>query len=147
MKFSMLFRRHFLPLLLLGVIVVFFGCQNEMVIEPVDTEPTTDQGALEKMVDEDSALTSFDYNYNEEGLMDFLGKVDTEIYPFRVGHKMRLVNRNLNINFQDTIAYGTLTKTFEGILFIAANLRSQRYITGYNNRETFYSSCNQKYNL
>ncbi len=33
---------------------------------------------------------------------------------------MRLVNRNLNINIQDTIAYGTLTKTFEGILFIAA---------------------------
>ena len=120
MNYSKLFRRRILPFLLLGLIVVFFGCQDEMVIEPVDTEPTTDQGALEKIVDEDSALTSFDYNYNEDGLMDFLGKVDTEIYPFRVGHKMRLVNRNLNINFQDTIAYGTLTKTFEGILFIAA---------------------------
>lgn len=95
-----------------------------MVIEPADTEPTTDQGALEKIVDEDSALTSFDYNYNEDGLMDFLGKVDTEIYPFRVGHKMRLVNRTLNIDIQDTIAYGTLTKTFEGILFIAANYDS-----------------------
>ena len=120
MNYSKLFRRRILPFLLLGLIVVFFGCQDEMVIEPVDTEPTTDQGALEKIVDEDSALTSFDYNYNEDGLMDFLGKVDTEIYPFRVGHKMRLVNRNLNINIQDTIAYGTLTKTFEGILFIAA---------------------------
>ena len=120
MNFSNLFRRYFLPFLLLGLIAVFFGCQDEMVVEPVDTEPTTDQGALEKMVDEDSALTSFDFNYNEDGLMDFLGKVDTEIYPFRVGRKMRLVNRNLNINIQDTIAYGTLTKTFEGILFIAA---------------------------
>ena len=120
MNYSKLFRRRILPFLLLGLIVVFFGCQDEMVIEPVDTEPTTDQGALEKIVDEDSALTSFDYNYNEDGLMDFLGKVDTEIYPFRVGHRMRLVNRNLNINIQDTIAYGTLTKTFEGILFIAA---------------------------
>ena len=120
MNYSKLFRRRILPFLLLGLIVVFFGCQDEMVIEPVDTEPTTDQGALEKIVDEDSALSSFDYNYNEDGPMDFLGKVDTEIYPFRVGHKMRLVNRNLNINIQDTIAYGTLTKTFEGILFIAA---------------------------
>ncbi len=124
MNFSKLFRRHFLPFLLLGLIVVFFGCQDEMVIEPADTEPTTDQGALEKIVDEDSALTSFDYNYNEDGLMDFLGKVDTEIYPFRVGHKMRLVNRTLSIDIQDTIAYGTLTKTFEGILFIAANYDS-----------------------
>jgi hypothetical protein len=120
MNYSKLFRRRILPFLLLGLIVVFFGCQDEMVIEPVDTEPTTDQVALEKIVDEDSALSSFDYNYNEDGLMDFLGKVDTEIYPFRVGHRMRLVNRNLNINIQDTIAYGTLTKTFEGILFIAA---------------------------
>ncbi len=124
MNFSKLFRRHFLPFLLLGLIVVFFGCQDEMLIEPADTEPTTDQGALEKIVDEDSALTSFDYNYNEDGLMDFLGKVDTEIYPFRVGHKMRLVNRTLSIDIQDTIAYGTLTKTFEGILFIAANYDS-----------------------
>ncbi|MBT8385838.1 MAG: hypothetical protein KJO12_00375 [Ignavibacteria bacterium] len=120
MNFSMLFRRRILPFLLLGLIVVFFGCQDEMVIEPADTEPTTDQGALEKIVDEDSALTSFDYNYDEEGLMDFLGKVDIEIFPFRVGHKMRLVNRTLSIDIQDTIAYGTLTKTFEGILFIAA---------------------------
>jgi hypothetical protein len=124
MNFSKLFRRRFLPFLLLGLIVVFFGCQDEMVVEPGDTEPTTDQGALEKIVDEDSALTSFDYNYDEEGLMDFLGKVDTKIYPFRVGHKMRLVNRTLSIDIQDTIAYGTLTKTFEGILFIAANYDS-----------------------
>ena len=124
MNFSKLFRRHLLPFLLLGLIVVFFGCQDEMVVEPGDTEPTTDQGALEKMVDEDSALTSFDYNYNEDGLMDFLGKVDVSIYPFRVGHKMRLVNRTLSIDIQDTIAYGTLTKTFEGILFIAATYDS-----------------------
>jgi hypothetical protein len=124
MNFSKSFRRQLLPLLLLGLIAVFFGCQDEMVVEPANTEPTTDQGALEKIVDEDSALTSFDYNYNEEGLMDFLGKVDTEIYPFRVGHKMRLVNRTLSIDIQDTIAYGTLTKTFEGVLFIAANYDS-----------------------
>jgi len=124
MNYSKLFRRRILPFLLLGLIVVFFGCQDEMVIEPVDTEPTTDQGALEKIVDEDSALTSFDFNYDEEGLMDFFGKVDIKIYPFRVGQKMRLVNRNLNIDIQDTIAYGTLTKTFEGILLIAATYDS-----------------------
>ena len=56
--------------------------------------------------------------------MDFLGKVNTDIYPFRVGQKMRLVNRTLSIDFQDTIAYGTLTKTFEGLLLIAASYDS-----------------------
>ncbi len=123
MNFSNLFRRRILPFLMLGIIAFFFGCQDDIVVDPVE-EPTTDKAAMEKMVDEDSALTSFDYNYNEEGLMDFLGKVDVAIYPFRVGHKMRLVNRTLSIDIQDTIAYGTLTKTFEGILFIAATYDS-----------------------
>jgi len=56
--------------------------------------------------------------------MDFLGKVNTTIYPFRVGQKMRLVNRTLSIDFQDTIAYGTVTKTFEGLLLIVASYDS-----------------------
>jgi hypothetical protein len=101
------------------MVALFVRCQDE-VINPDDNEPTTDKATMEKIVDEDSSLTSFDYNYDEEGLMDFLGKVNTPIYPFRVGQHMRLVNRTLSIDIQDTIAYGTLTKTFEGILFIAA---------------------------
>lgn len=124
MKKQNFFRRFFLPFLILGFTAAFIGCQDDMVIDPINNEPTTDQQALEKIVDEDSALTSFDYNYNEDGLMDFLGKVNEEIYPFRVGRRMRLVNRNLNIDIQDTIAYGTLTKTFEGVLLIAASYDS-----------------------
>lgn len=116
--------RWILAFFALAMVALFVRCQDEMVIEPGDTEPTTDQGALEKIVDEDSSLSSFDYNYDEEGLMDFLGKVNTAIYPFKVGHKMRLVNRTLSIDFQDSIAYGTLTKTFEGLLLIAASYDS-----------------------
>jgi len=113
--------RKFFPVLFLAVILALFftACKNEMVVDPENSEPTTDKGAMEKLADEDSSLTSFDYNYNEEGLMD-LGKINSEIYPIKVGQKMRLVNRTLSIDVQDTIAYGTLTKTFEGTLFIAA---------------------------
>jgi hypothetical protein len=121
-EFSLQF---FIPLLVLGIILFFAGCQDEMVVEPQDSEPTTDQAAMEKLVDQDSSLTSFEANYNEDGLMDILGKIQENIYPFRVGHKMRLVNRNLNINFvNDSMATGTLTKTFEGVLFIAASYDS-----------------------
>ena len=121
-EFSLQF---FIPLLVLGIILFFAGCQDEMVVEPQDSEPTTDQAAMEKLVDQDSSLTSFEANYNEDGLMDILAKVQENIYPFRVGHKMRLVNRNLNINFvNDSMATGTLTKTFEGVLFIAASYDS-----------------------
>jgi hypothetical protein len=116
--------RYFLAAFALLVLTLFVRCQDEMVVDPGDNEPTTDKAALEKIVDEDSSLTSFDYNYDEEGVMDFLGKVNTAIYPFRVGQKMRLVNRTLSIDFQDTIAYGTLTKTFEGLLLIAASYDS-----------------------
>ena len=121
-EFSLQF---FIPLLLLGLLAFFAGCQDEMVVEPQDSEPTTDQAAMEKLVDQDSSLTSFEANYNEDGLMDVLGKIQENIYPFRVGHKMRLVNRNLNIDFvNDSMATGTLTKTFEGVLFIAASYDS-----------------------
>ena len=116
--------RYLLAFFALMILALFVRCQDEMSVDPGDTEPTTDREALEKLVDEDSSLTSFDYNYDEEGVMDFLGKINTTIYPFRVGQKMRLVNRTLSIDFQDTIAYGTLTKTFEGLLLIAASYDS-----------------------
>ena len=126
MKTKQFIKRFLIPLLLLAVLAFFAGCQDEMTVEPQDSgEPTTDQGALEKLADQDSSLTSFEANYNEDGLMDFLGKTTEAIYPFRVGHKMRLVSKNLNIEFEgDTIAYGRLTKTFEGVLFIAASYDS-----------------------
>jgi len=125
MKTKQFIKRFLIPLLLLAVLAFFAGCQDEMTVEPQDSgEPTTDQGALEKLADQDSSLTSFEANYNEDGLMDFLGKTTEAIYPFRVGHKMRLVSKNLNIEYQDTIAFGTLTKTFEGVLFIAASYDS-----------------------
>jgi hypothetical protein len=109
--------RYILAILVLTIITLFVRCQDESIVGVEDT----DQTALEKLVDEDSSLSSFDYNYDEEGLMDYLGKVNTEIYPFKVGQQMRLVNRTLSIDFQDTIAFGHLTKTFEGTLLIAAS--------------------------
>ncbi len=117
--------RYLLAFFALMILALFVRCQDEMVVDPGDTEPTTDKEALEKLVDEDSSLTSFDYNYDEEGVMDFLGKINTTIFiPLESGRKMRLVNRTLSIDIQDTIAYGTLTKTFEGLLLIAASYDS-----------------------
>jgi len=126
MKKKNFVKRFFMPLFMLGVLAFFAGCQDEMIIDPIDnTEPTTDKGAMEKLVEEDSSLVSFEANYNEDGLMDFLSKINVTIYPFRVGHRMRLVNKTLNITFNnDTMATGILTKTFEGVLFIAASYDS-----------------------
>jgi hypothetical protein len=105
------------------ILTLIVGCKDSPV-EPDNTEPQTDREALQKLADEDSSLSSFEENYNEEDLMDFLGKTNTHIYPKRVGHKVRLVNRNLTVNFVGDTAYGVLTKTYEGTLFIAASYDS-----------------------
>ena len=114
------FLAHFLSIIILAMFTLFIGCK-ESVVEPDSTEPTTDKEAMLKLADEDSAISSFESNYNEEDAMGFLGKTEAEIYPFRVGHKVRLVNRNMDINVVGDTAYGTLTKTFEGTLIIAAS--------------------------
>jgi hypothetical protein len=101
------------------------GCKDSVMETEDDTEPTTDKEAMERIVDEDSSLSSFNEVYNEEDLADFgLGKIQEPIYPFKVWHRVHLVNRNLNITFEGDTAYGVLTKTFEGTLFIAASYDS-----------------------
>jgi hypothetical protein len=117
MKTSEFVKKNFLPMLLLLVMSFFVGCQDDTMVQTTD-EITTNQQALEKLVDEDSVLISFEPNYNEDGEMDILNKTNTEIYPFRVGHKMRLVNRTISVTFDGDTAYGIVTKTFEGVLYI-----------------------------
>ena len=117
MKTSEFVKKNFLPMLLLMLMSFFVGCQDDMTVQTID-EISTDQQALEKLVDEDSVLISFEPNFNEDGEMDILQKTNTDIYPFRVGHKMRLVNRTVSVNFEGDTAYGLITKTFEGVLYI-----------------------------
>lgn len=112
---------------LLGALVVFaaflvVGCQDS-VTNPQDSQPTNDQQAMQKIADSDSSLQSFDQDYNEEDLMSFdtMGKIQANIYPFRVGHRVRLVSRNLTIDEQGDTAYGKLTKNYEGVLLIEAS--------------------------
>ena len=111
---------QFFSIIMLSMLALFIGCK-ESVVDSDITEPTTDTEAMYKLADEDSAVSSFEPNYNEEDAMGFFGKTTAEIYPFRVGHKVRLVNRNMDINVVGDTAYGTLTKTFEGTLIIAAS--------------------------
>lgn len=115
--------QNWLAVLAAIFIFVLAGCDNTTV-EPDPGEPTTDQAAFEKLADEDSAISSFEPNYNEDGLSGFLGKTAIDIYPLKVGQRMRLVNRTLSVDIVGDTAYGTLTKTFEGVLFIAASYDS-----------------------
>ncbi|MFZ2324402.1 MAG: hypothetical protein WAV89_11995 [Ignavibacteriaceae bacterium] len=123
MKAKEFVKKNFLPMLLLAIMSFFVGCQDEMSVQSTD-QVTTDQEALEKLVAEDSVLTSFEPNYNEEGDMS-LSKESAEIYPFRVGQKMRLVSSNLTVDFNGDTAFGLVTNTFEGVLYIRGSYNAE----------------------
>lgn len=116
-----LVKKYFLPMLLLAFLSFFVACQDESTVQ---SGPEDDKSAVTQIAFEDSALESFDYNFDEGENPDLLGKVNADIYPFRVGHHMKLKSRILNVVFDGDTAYGVLTKTFDGILFIKASYDS-----------------------
>ncbi len=101
----------------------FFGCQSEeTIIDPTNSGSATDQEALNKIIQNDELILSFEPNYNEEDAMDLgLAKVNTEIFPVRVGQRMILTDMNIEYVFDADSAIGTITKYFDGILRIAAS--------------------------
>ena len=115
-------------ILLLTVLFFALGsiaCNEEDSLLLSDTNPSSDKEALERIIEEDEAIQSFEVNYNEEEAMDFvLGKVATEIFPVKVGQRMKLISKELNVVFEGDTAYGNIVKTFEGVLFIVASTDS-----------------------
>lgn len=82
----------------------------------------TDQQAMQKLIDDDEDFSSFEPNYNEQGLMSLaLGKVNAEIYPVKVGHRVVPVSKDLKVEFTGDTAYGLSTTVYSGTLFIAAS--------------------------
>ena len=113
--------KNFVFLFALSLGFILIGCQDKSITDP-GTE--IDREAMKALVEEDSSLTSFDYNYNEDGFSGILGKVQETIYPFRVGVEANLVNLDISVDIQGDTAYGTITKQFEGTLMIAASYDS-----------------------
>jgi hypothetical protein len=108
-------------LIIFSTALLFFmiGCQKS-IVDPIQ-ESETDKETMLKIAGEDPSLQSFEFNYNEDGAMDFgLLKLQGDIYPLRVGHRVRLINRDFNVNIDGDTAFAKLTKTYDGILFIAA---------------------------
>jgi len=106
-------------LIALFLFFLFAACnEDSSLVEPTSSE----QDQIQKLIDEDEIIQSFEPNYNEDDAMDFVTNgLAKAIYPVRVGQKMVLVNRNINIDIQGDTAYAFITNTFRGILFIAAS--------------------------
>ncbi|MBN1637765.1 MAG: hypothetical protein JW866_02270 [Ignavibacteriales bacterium] len=104
-------------ILLTLIVILFSGCEKNDGTEPEDV---TDEQALEELVANDDVLKSYDVNFNEEAAMNF-AKTETAIYPIRVGRRVTLVSRNLNVTFSGDSASGLLTSVYNGTLYIAAS--------------------------
>lgn len=102
---------------LISLFVFITGCKDETTVEPVYL---TDEEAMQKIALEDSMVLSFDNNFNENENIDFLSKVQTQIYPRKVWRTAFLISSNLNLVISGDSALGVLTKMFESTLFIAA---------------------------
>ena len=113
--------------------LLIFGCKNadNSVVQPNTSGSTTDKTAMLELTDADSAVSSFMPNYNEDSEMNITSYDGVTIYPIHVWHRMALANRDFNVNVIGDSAFGTITSTFNGTLFIAASFDS----TG-GNRDT-----------
>ncbi len=113
-----------ISIFLLSILFMFIttACNEENnVTDPFSDDPGSDDEALMKLAEEDEAIESFMPNYNEEEALDFiLPKTNTPIIPLRVGQRMRVINREMDIQYSGDSAYAKMTTTFEGIFFIAA---------------------------
>lgn len=104
------------------IFAAFMGCKNSPTDPAADS--TTDKAALEKIVLEDSAISSFEANYNEEGMMEMdgpmgMGGISSDIFPVRVGRKITSITRTFTMNeLSDTSAEGNLKIVFVGELLI-----------------------------
>ena len=107
-------------LIVVMLLFLFSACNEDSSL----TEPTggSDYDEIQKVIDEDEIIQSFEPNYNEDEAMDLLTDgLAKVIYPVRVGQKMVLTNKNIDIDIKGDTAYAFITNTFRGILFIAAS--------------------------
>ncbi len=115
-------------LFLIAMFLLFtIACtENESVVAPPGD---SDIEQLQKLVNDDDVIQSFEPNYNEEEAMDIAtsGLAKT-VYPVRVGQKMRLTDFNVNFDIKGDTAYGKVERTFEGILFITASFEPFRTV-------------------
>ncbi len=126
MKSKTSVMKNLLAVFIVTTMILLVGCKDSPT-GPGSVQNNSNQQAMLKAVEADSAVASFDPNYNEEDAMTIMGKTAVAIYPLRVGQKMRVVSTNFTYTMVGDTAYGTYSRTFEGVLYIAASYDSSTH--------------------
>lgn len=110
----------------LFLLFAFIGC-NKNSTEPEVITPSTDNDAMKEIAAEDSSVLSFEMNYQETGDLNFLNKIESTVFPVKVKRVVTSITRNLTTNIVGDTAYGLMTHTFTGALWIYASIDSARW--------------------
>jgi len=124
-KFSML-RKNYVALSLFCVSLLVAGCNNSVTgpstISNGQTNiQTADKQAITQIAEQDSAVSSFETNFNENQSINFLGKESTAITPVFVWQHIILKDKNYTFNQVGDSVFVKVTKTFQGVVNIVAS--------------------------
>ena len=120
------FSKTLLACSVVAVSVFMFGCKDTVNAPTLGTNSQSnlsaaDQQAMSQMADQDSVVATFDPNFNESQTDNFLGKTNNAITPYFVWQHVILTNKTYDFTTVGDSAYLKLTKTYQGVLNIAAS--------------------------
>ncbi len=115
---------------LAAVIIIMSGCQDSGS-NPLSGSNSSSQSFI-KIMEKSASVNSFKPNYNEEQAMMLAGALGKELYPIKVGQKMKLADQSLTLVKDSTTATGTLVQKYNGTLIIVGSF--QKPTIGISNR-------------
>ncbi|MEW6702083.1 MAG: hypothetical protein AB1298_05135, partial [Bacteroidota bacterium] len=103
--------------------VVINGCKDPLGIIDPQLRNSNEAQKFLAIAEKSSSVNSFTPNYNEEKAMLLAGTLSKELYPIRIGQKMKLVDKSLTLVKDSTTATGTLVQKFDGTLIIEGSFQ------------------------
>lgn len=96
----------------------FFNCKSN-----VNEPDYLDDSTLASLIEQEESLINFDENFDDGDATPFLlGKIQTELYPIKVGRRITKVERSFDRQIVGDSAKVTVTTKFTGYLIIAGKL-------------------------
>lgn len=119
MKSKIVQIRYYIVLLVLAVVIT--NC-SDPINDPQFGNSSESQKFM-AIAEKSSSVNSFTPNYNEEEAMTLAGYMAKDLYPIRVGQKMKLIDKSLTLEKDSTTAIGTFVQNFEGTLIIEGSFQ------------------------
>ncbi len=109
--------------LLITFALVLNSCKDPLGINDPQTSNGIESQKFMKIAESSSSVNSFAPNYSEGQAMTLAGVMGKDLYPIRIGQKMKLVDKSLALVKDSTTATGTLVQKYDGTLIIEGSFQ------------------------